>query len=181
MSLQFTKAEMNEMEGVVATFLKDAKIERAIPVDIFKLATDLGFDVRGAELEEQLDGLIIVNELTGKIHGFNSNKIIAYNCFKDIHTKKFIVAHELAHYISKKANNSSKIVVAARDHAFGYSDDKEEQQMDYMAASLLIPKDDLLHFLSNKFHKNPSEVAQRYKVPEELAQRRIEEVQRLEK
>ena len=49
--------------------------------------------------------------------------------------------------------------------------------MDYMAASLLIPKNDLYQFLEKNTGINVSEVAKRYKVTEEVAQRRIKEVQ----
>lgn len=178
MALQFSKDEMQKMEDLIATFLETMKIEYVVPVDIFKVATDLGFDVRGAEFEEQLEGLIAVNEHIDRVNGFDSNKIIAYNCFKDINTKKFIVAHELAHYISEKTSAyDKKIVVAARDHASGYSENKEEQRMDYIAASLLIPKNDLCQFLNSDDNVKASQVAERYKVPEKLAKRRMEEVQ----
>ena len=120
------------------------RIKIVVPVDIFKLATDLGFDVRGAEFREPLDGILIVNEYVEKIDGFNSNKVIAYNCKTDIETKKFIVAHELAHYIWDKSNaQDKKIIVAARDPHGNYSTDKQEQRMDYIAANLLALKDNL--------------------------------------
>lgn len=176
MALRFSKQEMQEMEDLITKFFEVMKTEYVVPVDIFKIATDLGFDVRGAEFEEKLEGLLIVNEYVDKIDGFNSNKIIAYNCSKDITTKKFIVAHELAHYIREKTNAYDKnIVVAARDHVDSYSQNTEEQRMDYIAASLLIPKKDLVQFLSNGVN-TISQVAERYKVSEELAKRRMEEV-----
>lgn len=178
MAIQFSKEEMKRMEDLLSAFFERMEMDYVVPVDIFKVATDLGFDVRGAEFEENLEGLIVVNEHTEKIEGFDSNKVIAYNCFKDINMKKFIVAHELAHYINEKANAyDKKIVVAARDHADGYSENVEEQQMDYMAASILIPKNDLCRFLEKNTGINVSEVAKRYKVTEEVARRRIQEVQ----
>lgn len=177
MAIQFSKEEMKRMEDLLSAFFERMEIDYVVPVDIFKVATNLGFDVRGAEFEESLEGLIVVNEYTEKIEGFDSNKVIAYNCFKDINMKKFIVAHELAHYISEKANAyDKKMVIAARDHVASYSEDRREQQMDYIAASLLIPKDDLCQFLNENADANALKVAERYKVPEELAQRRIEEV-----
>ena len=175
MSLQFSKENMQAMEDLTQGFFKRMGIKLIPPVDIFEVATSLGFDVRGAEFEDQLDGLIVVNEFSEKIDGFNSNKVIAYNCFKDINTKKFIVAHELAHYICQKVNELDKrIVIAAREHADGYSDNEEEQKMDYIAASILVPKEDLLSFLNDD--TSSSKVAQRYNVPEELAARRMCEV-----
>lgn len=178
MAFEFTEQEMQEMEDLIESFVETTGIELVAPVDIFKVATDLGFDVRGAEFEENLEGLLAVNEFVDAVDGFNSNKIIAYNCSKDINTKKFIVAHELAHYISEKTNAyAKKIVVAARDHIDSYSENKQEQRMDYIAAGLLVPKKDLLAYIKNNDNITISKVAERYNVPEELAQRRIKEVQ----
>ena len=144
MAFKFSKQEMQKMEDLVKNFIETMGIKIVVPVDIFKLATDLGFDVRGAEFREPLDGILIVNEYVEKIDGFNSNKVIAYNCKTDIETKKFIVAHELAHYIWEKSNaQDKKIVTAARDPYGNYSTDEQEQRMDYIAASLLAPKDNL--------------------------------------
>ena len=99
MTIQFSKEEMNRMEDLISAFLEKMEIDYVVPVDILKVATDLEFDVRGTEFEKNLKGLIVVDEYIEKIEGFDSNKIIVYNCFKDINMKKFIVAHELAHYI----------------------------------------------------------------------------------
>ena len=177
MACQFTENEITEMETLVENFLQETQIQQTIPIDIFEFATNLGFDVRGAEFGESLDGVILVDETLDKIEGFESNKIIAYNCFKDIFTKQFIVAHELAHYIKEKNNSkNTKIVVAARDHSNDYSKNKEEQKMDYIAASLLVPKNDLCQFLKKETDPTTSQLANRYNVPEELIERRIKEV-----
>ena len=52
-----------------------------------------------------------------------------------------------------------------------------EQRMDYIAASLIVPRDDLCQFLNSNTSVEVSQVAERYKVSLELAQRRMEEVQ----
>lgn len=175
MSVKFSAKEMDEMEDIIDSFFKMKKVKISIPVDIFELATELGFDVRGAEFSEPLEGLLIVDEFENEIGGFNSNKVIVYNCEKDIYTKKFVVAHELAHYIYEKIiSKESKIVVAARDHENeNYSDDKKEQMMDYIAAGLLVPRNDLRKYDKKMDFK---EIASKYNVSFELAKRRIEEV-----
>ena len=173
MSVRFTKADMQDMESMVLSFLSKMNVTLSVPVDIFELADQLGFDVRGAEFDEHMDGLIVVNEFEDKIDGFESNKVIAYNCKKDIEDKKFIVAHELAHYIWEKSQAKAKrIVVAARDHHGRYSDDEREQRMDYVAASILVTREHLI----DSGITDPIEVAKKYRVPEELAQRRLQEV-----
>lgn len=178
MTFNFSKEEMQEMEDLINTFIETMNLELDVPVDIFKVATILGFDVRGAEFEDQIEGLLAVNEFLDVIDGFDSNKIIAYDCSKDIDTKKFIVAHELAHYLSEKISaNDKKIILAAREHEESYSSNKEEQSMDYIAASLLVPKNDLIEFIKTNANVTSVQVAERYKVSLELAKRRIEEVQ----
>ena len=182
MSIQFTKKEMQEMENLISTFFKMNKTEQKIPVDIFETATALGFDVRGAAFESKLEGILVVNESVEKIYGFNSNKLIAYNCAKDIYSKKFIVAHELAHYINEKKNAfDKKIVVAARDHSDSYSENKKEQQMDYIAAALLIPKNSLFDFLQKHPNAKKEQIAMQYKVSNELAERRLDEIREISK
>lgn len=179
MSLKFSKCEMLEMEKMLSSFLEREKIQLSIPVDIFELASSLGFDIRGAELKGSLEGLLLVNEHIEKIEPFESNKLIAYNCQKEIFSKKFIVAHELMHYVIEKSNSQyKKVVVAARDHEQSYSDDVGEQKMDYLAASLFIPRDDLKKRYENlkKDEISCEEVATVYNVDFELAKRRIEEV-----
>lgn len=183
MSVNFTKEEMSEMEAILSSFLSANNISVNVPVDIFKLATDLGFDVRGTAFKKRdLEGLVLVNEYQEKIDGFDSNKVIAYNCFKDINCKKFIVAHELAHYIEEKHSDAdnSQIVVAAREHELFYSENIDEQRKDYIAAALLIPREDLLKNFKKENSKNDEqfyiEIANHYKTDVELAKRRVQEV-----
>lgn len=181
MSIAFSEKEMNEMEEILRKFISDNNISYEVPIDIFNVASKIGFDIRGTEFNEKLEGLILVDETVEKIAGFNSNKIIAYDCHKDINHKKFIVAHELAHYIEEKFNNlNSKIVVAARDHEEGYSENKDEQRKDYIAAALLVPRSDLLKrfpkdktTISENFYQEVSDV---YNVSYYLAKRRVHEV-----
>ena len=82
--------------------------------DVFKLACELGFDVRGAELNNDINSLIIVNENCDKIPGFESNKVIAYNCKKDIIIKRNSVAIHLNEYVTSKAEQE-KVVLAKRN------------------------------------------------------------------
>ncbi len=183
MSVKFSKAEMQEMEKVVEDFFARNNVKTTVPVDVFEVASSLGFDIRGAEFNEPLEGLLLVNEEEDVIAGFNSNKIIAYNCTKNIYLKKFIVAHELAHYIyAKKDSQDKKIVLAARDHEKKYySNDTNEQRMDYIAAAILIPQVDLTDWYDQRDVDVDADelaglVALRYNVDSTLASRRVDEV-----
>ena len=84
-------------------------------IDVFKLASELGFDVRGAELRDGINGLMIVNEHCDKIPGFDSNKVIAYNCKKDINIKRNSVAKHLNSYINCKKETEEVFLVEASE------------------------------------------------------------------
>ncbi len=183
MSTKFSQAKIDEMEEMIVSFLKKNQMTLSVPVDIFALATDLGFDVRAAALPKRIEGLILVDESIEKIEGFNSNKVIAYNILSNLDEKKFIVAHELAHYIEEKCNHSDesgKVVIAEREDGVGYSTDVDEQRKNYIAAALLVPREDLhskcaqqAKVKDKNFYK---EIADRYRVDDRLAKRRIEEI-----
>lgn len=181
MGEKLTVEEMNELEKNITDFLTQHNIKLEVPVDIFNVADDLGFDVRGVEFPSELEGMILVNEQLDTISGFNSNKIIAYNLRKDIDSKKFIVGHELAHYIEVKVKNpNAKVVTAARERVNDYKGNREEQKKDYMAAALLVPKDDLRERYDSVNEENIEqvcgEVAETYNVHIDIAKRRIQEV-----
>lgn len=187
MSKPFTPEEIVEMEQVVSSFLEKNQITLTPPVDIFKLATSLGFDVRAATLPEAIEGLIIVDESSKKISKFRSSKVIGYNVKFDLIKNKFTIAHELAHYIDEKMspnNQGAKIVIAAREPCGpDYSNNVDEQRKDYIAAALLIPKDDLLKTLkaltadANGTDEQVFQLlADHYRVDVRLARRRVEEV-----
>lgn len=57
-------------------------------IDVFKLACELGFDVRGAELEKNINSIMIIDEKIDIIPYFTSNKVIFYNCKTSINVKK---------------------------------------------------------------------------------------------
>lgn len=182
MSIEFTKQEISQMESNLSAFFKSKNITLEVPVDIFELTDNLGFDVRGTEFSSsQLDGLLLVNENLKYIDNFESNKVIAYDCKKSINQKKFIVAHELAHYIEEKINNmSKKIIVAARDRDVYYPENKSEQMKDYYAAAILMPKNDMIANYSKSDIQETDDfynsVATRYRVDLDMAKRRIKEV-----
>ncbi len=183
MSNRFTKEEIAAMEDIISSFFEKTAVTLSAPVDIFVVAKNLGFDVRAAALPDRVDGLVMVDEYSKKIGNFNSNKVIAYNIQLGFNDKKFIVAHELAHYISAKhaqTENENRIVFATRDHANGYSENVEEQKMDFIAAAILIPRDDLReHFGDSAGTRDEnfySRIADYYHVDIELAKRRVGEV-----
>lgn len=184
MGVRLSKEKMNQIEKILDSFLQERGLVLEPPVDVFELANKIGFQVIGADFEDPLEGLIIVDENEKKIKKFKSNKIIAYNINKEINDSQFIVAHELAHYIQKKvANPDNHVVLATREHTDTYSSNKEEQETDYLAAAILIPKNDLIKKFGIFFEENKlpfdfisNVISKYYDTNEKLAERRCEEV-----
>ena len=148
--MALTVRRRDELDQIVERFLTNNSIN--LKNDIIQEFSKIGFEVHKANFRQQLDGIILVNENEKKISDFGSNKIIFYNANADLYKTRFILAHELAHYISEKENYPDrKVIVAMRDHDIGYSKNIAEQEMDYMAASMLIPREELKSFIVDYF------------------------------
>ena len=177
-----SKVEMERAEEIISNFLNANNVKIQIPVDTFALATELGFDVRGATVRDDLDGMVLVNEAWPVIQNFKSNRVIIYRNQASMDDKKFIVAHELSHYIKAKSDRpDAQLMFASRDHGnCGYSEDSDEQFIDYMGAALLIPKADFIARFgipqTNDDYNLINKTALRYNVRWELAERRVKEI-----
>lgn len=177
-----SREDRDKAEEMIQLFFQSQELSLTPPIDIFALATSVGFDVRGAYFSSEIDGVMLANEKAEKIENFLSNKVIVYSKKKSPQETRFIVAHELGHYIKEKsANPNGQILAAARDHSEAdYSNNKDEQFIDYMAAAILVPKEDLVKRFSRlQSTGDPmlyKKIAKVYKVNEDLAKRRVEEV-----
>lgn len=183
----FSQVELDEMERKVDAFFAENKIDRSIPFDMFVLAKQLGFLVLPRPFTDKTEGMIYVDESVDTIEQFDSNKIIVYNLAFPITHVRFILAHELAHYIHEKSENQlTHVVFATRENVHQESKPIEEQRMDYMAAAILMPKKelrkDLQSYMSNTndfvkdMSKITSDLCRKYNVGPMVAIRRIEEV-----
>lgn len=187
MSKPLEKEEMKKIEEKIKRFFRVYGIVLKPPVDVFEVAGLVGFDVRAAELSQGFDGVVLVNEYAEKIKNFDSNKVIAYNVSNNIQNKKFVVAHELGHYLYEKMNKPEKrIIIAFRDRTdASYSKNEEEQNIDYCAAAILMPldsvKDDIKKIGENLSKENLIQfLSDKYRVSPEVAKRRLSEVKTLE-
>lgn len=130
--MPLTKEKMNELETRVETFFKDNKIPLERKLDITKVCTSLGITVSSLklpdELKNQIDGLILVKEGSKKI-GINSEL--------SPQKARFVIAHELSHYITQ----GDSLEYAFKDEIYhGKEKSQLEQYMDYMAAAILVPR-----------------------------------------
>lgn len=137
-----SRKRRDELDEITEEFLRKYSID--MKGDIFQVLEKIGFEVHKANFRQPLEGIIFVDENEKRIKDFDKNKIIFYNANADLYKTRFILAHELAHYVNEKNKHPDrKVFFAMRDHQIGYSNNISEQEIDYMAASMLIPKEEL--------------------------------------
>lgn len=174
-----SQKDMNIAENMISNFLK--KTNFTIPkngwLDIIEFATSLGFSCNANEtvIEENLDGVVYVDEEKGiRYIGFNSDR--------DIEVIRFIVAHELSHYIENRMEKPNKKVTIALRHNFSEERDDKEQLIDYMGVCLLVPADhfkseiEKYNFLNWSSEEIIGTLAAQYQVTQKVIERRIYEL-----
>ena len=109
-------------------------------LDVIAVAKALGFIVGISALPDWDDGFILVDKVTEhikKLIGFLTDKAIGVNADRDLPTKRFIIAHEIGHYMLHY-NENDGILYARREGIKGKP--AEENDADYFAACLLMPQ-----------------------------------------
>lgn len=134
----YTRDKSEKLENNIKTFVKNNKFEMGSSKDIIQECRKLGFEVYAMDLKN-IDGLILFDKE-------NNKKVIAVNSNLKIEQVRFAIAHEIGHYIDWNLNKQNfKRGIAHRDHIFNHNNKPEsEQNMDYMAAAILIPKNELI-------------------------------------
>lgn len=100
-------------------------------VDIVMLAKSVGFKVgETTKLSEHEDGFISISK-------DKKNLIIGVNNERSFEEKRFIVAHELAHYFLHYIDTDLNETIMHRENIKGKNE--EENDADFMAACLLMP------------------------------------------
>lgn len=153
-------------------------------VEIVDLARKEGFVVGEAHFADHSDGMILVNMKEKQILGQDTQKIILVNRDLESDFKRFVIAHELGHYFLDGNNQNKNYILAHRDTNVR-DDDEHEQEMDYFAACLLMPRTVFLHVLNvakailDTTKVTPDLVAllaSYFQVPSRSVERRIGEV-----
>lgn len=130
-----TKEESAPLEENLSKFFSQQNVSFSPKDDIFEFCKSLGFKVWKIPLdEEELDGIILAK---------GRDKRIGLNKSLELEDARFVLAHELSHYITEAISTAPReILVAERDRIFHGNDKKpEEDHMDYMAAALLVPQE----------------------------------------
>ena len=188
--------KMSELSKEQQDVLKeglDSKIEKVFnqysidsnePIDIFGLLEKIGFSVFYSDLK-QYDGLIVVDETREKFDNFESNKIIAVNSNLGYEKSVFTLAHELAHFLCLKwLKCDENIQLEYRENSMVGKRTESENFIDFVAASILLPKKSFVATLNNfgvyKKDEASDEMVKRlasfYELEVELIKRRIGEV-----
>ena len=173
---QKTKVDIDEKAKEVLKETFGEKI--TIPIDIVEVVKRKKFTLVNALLDENDDGFIIVDNSAKKILGFDTNKLIGVNSSRSLFWKRFIIGHELGHYVLEHKESEKQF--ARRDHRKGK--DKRENAIDYFSAAILMPKDEFkkMYDAFNKPEVNKNLLveflANQFQVTKQMAARRIEEV-----
>ena len=125
------------IEEMTTDLLMEYSIDATNGYDIVLLANKMGFAVGNASLADNDDGFIAVDKKQRTLLGTPSNKVVGVNVKRDYYLKRFIVAHELGHYVLE---GQDQPLYAHRDTQPKVRS-KAEQEADYFAACLLMPRE----------------------------------------
>lgn len=134
-----TDMEKQTIRQKAFDLLKKYNIDATNGVDVLSLAQKMEFVVGNADIDDNEDGFILVNEDVKEILGVKTKKLIGVNVKRDLSEKRFIIAHELGHYILHCQGDR---IYAWRESKHGRSDD--ENDVDYFAACLLMPEHEFI-------------------------------------
>lgn len=148
-------------------------------VNIVDFTRKLGFIVGNAELSDNEDGFLAIQpHPSEKNVGSGTRKIIGVNANRPLDLKRFIIAHEFAHWVLHYQDGQ---VFLHRENKKGKN--SEENDADYFAAALLMPMASFSRVYSELKSKDLSrsvicsQLASKFKTPEESVSRRIDEIE----
>lgn len=174
-------SERMEIEGKALELMNSIGYsDNSDSIDIIDIAHKMGFAVGNAILKDDMDGFIIVDESKKEILGIKTDKLIGVNSERELSWKRFIIAHEIAHYVLHYSPEKDNGMYAHRDHKKGKN--KQENEADFFAANLLMPRDKFVSKYKEFKAKGLSLeetillLADKFIVTQITAQRRIEEL-----
>ena len=125
----YTKEKSEPLEKRLEAFYEKNNVrDISYNTDILSLCKNLGITTLSLPLEKQhLDGIILVDDES-------DDKIIGFDRDLKLKQVRFVVAHELGHYITAVAEHKKgRLLVAKRDNILhGGDKSQEEQDMDYL-------------------------------------------------
>ena len=135
--------------------------EGVFPVDVDSIATLMDLVVLEADFQDNISGMIKREEVRGQC-----KPVIFVNQNHHLNRQRFTIAHELGHYVKRKAEGrdlGQYVDHRDIDSSLGANDD--ERWANAFAAELLMPVDDFRR--SAKANNDPFYLSGRYQVSEE--------------
>ncbi len=164
---------IDEMGNISRKFLNQLSFNGKGPVPIVQIAKSMGFKIYQQPMETRLSGFIAVDEeLKGLFH---NDKIISVNINDEIGHQRFVIAHELAHYLFDYCPES-------KEYYDTYVKDTHETDSEKIAnrfaAELLMPKSSFIEQFRNcKSSSNViDELKKKFQVQDKAIIKRLREV-----
>lgn len=89
---------VDEMKPLAERFLESIKYNGDGPVPVIKLVKECGFvTIAGAMRDKRMSGFISVDK--GTMDEYGSDKVIGINDSDELGHQRFVIVHELAHYL----------------------------------------------------------------------------------
>lgn len=126
--------EKDILEKLATATLGQYNIEADNGVSLDELARKMGISIYNFQLDDLEDGFIRCDLEKSELFGVKTNKLIGVNASRTPYEKRFIIAHELGHYITE----FNEKCFAHRESTHGRG--QRENNMDFFAACLLMPK-----------------------------------------
>lgn len=126
------------------------------PVKIVELCKQYDITVFEEYLPPEVSGFIVIKE--GTFEQYDTGRLIVVNLSELASRRRFTIAHELGHYILHKKVDEE--LYAHRD-AGGSS--QEEQEANFFASNILMPKD-LINQALDMCDKSLSSISDYYKI-----------------
>jgi Zn-dependent peptidase ImmA (M78 family) len=126
----------------LANEIRIAAGQESIPVDPFQIAKSLGCKVVVENFSDELSGILLRKA---------SGNTIAVSASDGPQRRRFTIAHECGHLALEHAGEVfiDKQVVNRRDSNSSLAIDNQEIEANQFAASLLMPRDEVVSFLDN--------------------------------
>lgn len=177
-SMCLTKQKKEEIESRAEEYISEKNLFVG-QMDIIEIVRSEGFKVIMPNTSSELDGFVFVYPGQNEILGVKTDKLIGVAKNMPVQKKRFIIAHELGHYILHYQDEEKEGRFAHRDIHQGK--DVIEQEADLFAACILIPRKDFkekYETMKKAFTEENVKIilANYYNVPKESIDRRIEEV-----
>lgn len=131
-------SHIEKVSDITKKIIQDLKSQE-FPIPIVKIMKELNFLVGTQELEDNLSGYIVIDNVVEK--KFGKDRLICVNSKDSLGHQRFTIAHELAHFIfdyKPTENNLEYYNTYKTDD----EDDEIERRANKFAANLLMPEDE---------------------------------------